>query len=87
MSHDTTEERWGRGCEPREDHALGCEEHTWHESGTTVDECRCDTNLCNKEMGPIPETTTSTSTSTSEGIFVIYKYFYYKKKNYNSDHV
>ena len=32
-----------------------------------VDECICKTDLCNEEMGPIPDTTTKmTSTTTKE---------------------
>ena len=46
---------------------IGCSEHKFGESGEVVDECICDTELCNKEMGPIPETTTTSPTTTTEG--------------------
>ena len=43
-------------------------EHKWKELEIIVDECICDYNLCNSEMGPIPESTTTSKTTTTEGL-------------------
>ena len=50
---------WWRGCRQlKENEQLGCEEHITEHTGydIVVDECICKTDLCNKEMGPIPPT-------------------------------
>ena len=46
---------------------IGCTEHKWlhHDHEYLVDECVCDTELCNKDMQPIPSSTTSKSTTPS----------------------
>ena len=55
---------WWRGCRAKHEEQLICTEqklsHNDHE--ITYDECLCDTNECNREMGPIVTPTTSTST-------------------------
>ena len=69
VATDSIEETWWRGCKVLVNQTIGCSQHKWmhddHE--VTVDECVCKTDLCNTEMGPIPETTTAiTSTTTKE---------------------
>ena len=55
--------QWRRNCKPRNGVDLGCRQHSSFHGYIDVDECICDTSLCNKEMGDLPETTTP-STST-----------------------
>ena len=45
---------------------MGCSEHKFIHDGheDLVDECVCDTELCNTQVGPIPETTTTEKTTT-----------------------
>ena len=59
---------WWRGCKPLINETNGCTEHKWfhNEKEMTVDECICDTDLCNTEMGPIVSTSTE-KTTTPEG--------------------
>ena len=61
------EEKWSRDCnflEPNTTVGLGCDQHKIDSNGheVTVDICFCGSSLCNKEMGPMPETTSSSST-------------------------
>ena len=67
---EISDERWWRGCKPNLDHTIGCSEHQFphHDHEYTVDECVCDTELCNKEMGPLPTSTTSKTTTPSGNI-------------------
>lgn len=44
---------------------MGCTEHKYHGSDIVVDECMCDTSLCNREMGPIPTSTSPTTITTT----------------------
>ena len=65
------EETWWRGCKVLVNQTTGCSRHKWMNPHTDheieVDECVCKTDLCNEEMGPIPDTTTArTSTTTKE---------------------
>ena len=57
---DSEQDHWWRGCKLDLDSVMGCSQHpfTRHGEEYLVDECVCDTPLCNNEMGPIPETTT-----------------------------
>ena len=48
--------------------AQGCTEHKFHDSGNVVDECICDTNLCNREMGQISTSTSPTTITTTNGL-------------------
>ena len=59
---------WQRGCKPLGDETLGCSEHEFSHDGQeiTVDECICNSNLCNNEMGPM-ETSTTPKITTSKG--------------------
>ena len=67
-SNDTSIARWRRDCRPKEGETFGCSEHKFRGSGITVDECLCDTNLCNSKMGPIlTSTSITTSTTTHYG--------------------
>ena len=65
------EEQWVRNCNFNKDHdTLGCSQHQFDHEGHnfTVDVCVCGSDLCNTEMGPIPDTTTTTlPTTTNEG--------------------
>ena len=56
---------WRRDCAPKGEEPLGCTEHKFHDTERVVDECICDTNLCNREMGPISTTTAPTTTTTT----------------------
>ena len=53
--NSTSEEFWWRGCKPRHDDPLLCMEHKteYHDRNVVYDECVCDTNECNRVMGPI----------------------------------
>ena len=46
---------------------MGCSQHDFTHDGQKyiVDECVCDTALCNKDMQPIPETTTKLTPETT----------------------
>ena len=55
---------WWRGCKAKHEELLICTEHkiSHNDREITYDECLCDTNECNREMGPIVTPTTSTTT-------------------------
>ena len=68
MSNETGSGKWRRDCKMQYQEKIGCTEHPMIDHpGVVVDECICDYNFCNTEMGPIPETTTTTKTTTTEG--------------------
>ena len=76
VTTERTEEKWSRDCnflEPNTTSGLGCDQHRIDSNGheVTVDICFCGSSLCNKEMGPMPETTSSstpiTTTTTAKG--------------------
>ena len=70
MATDTTEEKYHRDCMVMVNQSIGCSEHTVKllNREIVVDVCLCNTDLCNKEMGPMPETTsTAKSTTTNQG--------------------
>ena len=76
VSTEGIEEKWSRDCnflEPNTTVGLGCDQHKIDSKGheITVDICFCGSSLCNKEMGPMPETTSSStpkiSTTTTKG--------------------
>ena len=76
-SNDTNTIRWRRDCRPKDGDSMGCTEHKYHGSEIVVDECMCDTSLCNREMGPIPTSTSPTTiTTTHQGpipiVFFVY---------------
>lgn len=60
VHEETKDDHWWRGCKSNVDKMTGCSQHpfTHHGEEYVVDECVCNTPGCNKEMGPIPETTT-----------------------------
>ena len=59
--------QWRRTCKPRGESALGCSEHDAFHGLFKVDECLCQTPLCNENMGTIGSTSTSTiAPSTSK---------------------
>ena len=62
------EPKWVRDCKHDIDNTLGCSQHKWMHDGheTLVDECVCNTDLCNREMQPIPDTTSTTPTTTTD---------------------
>ena len=64
-SNDTNTIRWRRDCRPKDGDSMGCTEHKYHGSDIVVDECMCDTSLCNREMGPIPTSTSPTTITTT----------------------
>ena len=62
-SNDTTNvDIWVRDCIDSKPNPLGCEKHFDAESNLVIQRCICTDNLCNKEMGPMPDTTPATST-------------------------
>ena len=67
VHEDPSEDHWWRGCKLDLDKVMGCSQHDFTHDGQTyvVDECVCDTPLCNKEMQPIPETTTKLNPETT----------------------
>ena len=67
VHEDPEEDHWWRGCKLDLDRVFGCSQHpfTHYNQTFTVDECVCDTPLCNKELGPIPETTTTAKETTT----------------------
>ena len=71
MSTDGEDSTWWRGCKVLNNQTLGCSEHKWFPPdgpAVLVDECVCDKNLCNQDIGPIPETTSTVKTTTTNGI-------------------
>ena len=54
------------------EHKTGCYQHDFshHDHEYLVDECVCDTELCNKDMQPI-ETSTTAKTTTSLGNILV----------------
>ena len=85
MLPDGSDEHYRRGCKTLHDETLGCSEHKWSHDGEEmdVDECICDSDLCNKDMGPI-ETTSTEKTTTPEGTRLQYMYMYtHTSKNYS----
>jgi hypothetical protein len=66
VDKETSKAIWRRDCKHREaTEPLGCIEHKWRDGEIVVDECICNGDFCNTEMGPIPETTTPITTSTT----------------------
>ena len=75
VHEELTEDHWWRGCKVNINHTIGCSQHKFlhHDVEYLVDECVCDTELCNKDMDPIPETTSTPKiTTTSKGIHISY---------------
>ena len=68
VHEDHSLERWWKGCNLDLDSKMGCSQHPWTHQGEEylVDECDCDTPLCNQEMGPMPETTTKSKIFTGQ---------------------
>ena len=79
VMEDKSTEIWRRNCKHKsnEEH-VGCSEHKWMGGIILVDECICEGDLCNGDMGPYTSTsktapttsktspaTTITSTSTT----------------------
>ena len=62
-------EWWKRSCKTMAEHPVGCERHSL-DDGDVIDECICDIDLCNKDMGPATDTTTPITSSTTEGILM-----------------
>ena len=60
VEEESNAQTWWRGCKLNVNKTNECWEHKfmYHEQEYVVDECICDTKLCNKDMSPIPETTT-----------------------------
>ena len=73
VEDEVSDEHWWRGCKMRD--SIGCSEHKWlhHDHEYLVDECVCDTELCNKDMQPIPSSTTVKSTTPSGKLLFIVK--------------
>ena len=68
VATDGSPEKWRRNCKVVKSSTIfGCSQHDFGVNGNVivVDECVCDTDLCNKIMGPIPETTSTTQTTTT----------------------
>ena len=65
VHNDSSEDHWWRGCKPRHGDLLTCTEHTrqFHDHDIIFDDCVCDTDLCNKNMGPLVSTTPSNFSS------------------------
>ena len=65
---DASEGHWWRGCKENVNKTIGCSEHKWYHNDQEylVDECVCDTRLCNEHMDPIPDKTTSTIKTTTD---------------------
>ena len=59
------EPKWVRDCKHDIDNTLGCSQHKWMHDGheTLVDECVCNTDLCNREMESTTKWTTPTTTT------------------------
>ena len=59
VHNDSSEEFWWRGCKPKHEEPLICSEHKYqyHDRDVYIDECLCDTDLCNKDMAPLVTTT------------------------------
>ena len=59
VHNDSTEDFWWRGCMPRHETPLTCAEHKleYHDREVIIDQCVCDTALCNKDMGQLVSTT------------------------------
>ena len=64
------DEKWQRGCKMLINQTLGCSQHKWFhdDKETVVDECVCNTNLCNEEMDPIPDKTSTKKPTSPDGI-------------------
>ena len=62
---------WRRNCKIKGTRTIGCERHNLDGSGRLVDECICDTDLCNRDMGPIPDVTSTTVSTTTEGTHLL----------------
>ena len=60
--------KWRRACKYESVVNQGCSQHDFGINGKVivVDECICDTDECNKEMGPIE--TSTPETTTNKGI-------------------
>ena len=74
MHENVADDHWWRGCKPNHDEPLGCSEHNFPHDGydVLVDECVCDTDMCNTEMGPIPTVTSTTTTTTPQGMLILF---------------
>ena len=67
--------KWRRDCKYANASVVkyGCTQHDFGINGKTiqVDECVCDTDECNRVMGPI-DTTSTAPTTTHKGIPVFF---------------
>ena len=72
VEDEVSDEHWWRGCKMRD--SIGCSEHKWlhHDHEYLVDECVCDTELCNKDMQPIPSSTTVKTSTPSGNTFFLF---------------
>ena len=72
-------EKWRRDCKYTSVVNLGCHQHELGLYGKTivVDECICNIDECNRQMGPI-ETTSHSPETTTKGNLNALLFFYYK---------
>ena len=66
--HPSDTSKWRRGCKYESVVNYGCRQHDFGINGKVliVDECVCDSDECNREMGPIE--TSTPKTTTNKGI-------------------
>ena len=65
VTEDKSSEIWRRNCKHKSDEEqVGCSEHKWMGGIMLVDECICEGDLCNRDMGPYTSTSTTASTSS-----------------------
>ena len=80
-------ELWWRSCKAKHNDQLLCTEHKsmFNDHEVIKDECLCDTDECNRDIGPIVTPTTSTTTigkKSKIGYTVYLSYKDYRDKNY-----
>ena len=65
VTEDKSTEIWRRNCKHKsnEEH-VGCSEHKWMGGIILVDECICEGDLCNGDMGPYTSTSTTAPTTS-----------------------
>ena len=65
VTEDKSTEIWRRNCKHKSnEEQVGCSEHKWMGGMILVDECICEGDLCNGDMGPYTSTSTTASTSS-----------------------
>ena len=65
VTEDKSTEIWRRNCKHKSnEEQVGCSEHKWMGGIILVDECICEGDLCNGDMGPYTSTSTTASTSS-----------------------